>query len=314
IRPIDREGFETAIICALTLEADAVEALFDHHWADDEVRYGKVPGDPNGYSTGVIGRHNVVLVHMSSMGKSAAASAAIACRMSFPKIKIAILVGVCGVVPVIHNTGEPINLGDVIISNGVIQYDFGRQYPDGFERKDTLLDSLGRASLDIRSTLNKVQSLRGRKVLQSKMTGYLERLGQESRLCAKYPATGNSKLPGRSQHYVEKVANQGGRGQGELASRRRPGQNSVHAPKPAIHFGLIASGDTVMKSEQLRDEIARREKIIAFEMEGAAVWEAFPTLVIKGACDYADSHKTKEFQRYAAATAAACTRAFLDSW
>lgn len=314
MRPINREGFETAIICALTLEADAVEALFDHHWSDDEVRYGKVPGDPNGYSTGIIGRHNVVLVHMSSMGKSAAAGAAIACRMSFPKIKIALLVGVCGVVPVIHSTGKPINLGDVIISNGVIQYDFGRQYPDRYERKDTLLDSVGRASLEIRSTLNKVQSLRGRKGLQSKMTGYLERLGQESSLCAKYPTTGNGKLPGRSEHYAEKVASQRGRDRAELGSRHRPGQNSVNAPEPAIHFGLIASGDTVMKSEKRRDDIARREKIIAFEMEGAAVWDAFPTLVIKGACDYADSQKTKEFQRYAAATAAACTRAFLDSW
>ncbi|EEU34822.1 uncharacterized protein NECHADRAFT_9735, partial [Fusarium vanettenii 77-13-4] len=68
-----------------------------------------------------------------------------------------------------------------------------------------------------------------------------------------------------------------------------------------------------MKSERQRDEIAKRENTIAFEMEGAAVWETFPCLVIKGACDYADSRKTKSFQRYAAATAAACTRAFLDS-
>ena len=30
-RPYD---FEVAIICALTIEADAVEALFDEHWDD----------------------------------------------------------------------------------------------------------------------------------------------------------------------------------------------------------------------------------------------------------------------------------------
>jgi hypothetical protein len=36
--------------------------------------------------------------------------------------------------------------------------------------------------------------------------------------------------------------------------------------------------------------------------------------VIKGACDYADSHKNKVWQRYAAATAAACMKAFLDNW
>ncbi|KAL2128280.1 hypothetical protein VTI74DRAFT_9392 [Chaetomium olivicolor] len=49
-------------------------------------------------------------------------------------------------------------------------------------------------------------------------------------------------------------------------------------------------------------------------MEGAGVWDIFPCVVIKGACDYADSHKTKAWQRYAAATAAACMKAFLGHW
>jgi len=56
---------------------------------------------------------------------------------------------------------------------------------------------------------------------------------------------------------------------------------------------------------------------VGFDMEGAGVWDVFPCVVIKGACDYADSHKsdkTKAWQRYAAATAAACMRAFLDHW
>jgi hypothetical protein len=49
-------------------------------------------------------------------------------------------------------------------------------------------------------------------------------------------------------------------------------------------------------------------------MEGAGVWDTFPCIVIKGACDYADSHKTKKWQRYASATAAACAKAFLEFW
>ncbi len=71
-----------------------------------------------------------------------------------------------------------------------------------------------------------------------------------------------------------------------------------------------------MKSGEDRDQIARVEKIIAFEMEGAGVWEKFHhCLVIKGiAADYADSHKNKAFQLYAAATAAACMKAFLEVW
>jgi hypothetical protein len=86
-------------------------------------------------------------------------------------------------------------------------------------------------------------------------------------------------------------------------------------PKPVVHFGLIASADTVMKSGEDRDEAAARDGVIAFEMEGAGVWENFPgSLVIKGVCDYADSHKSKEWQGYAAATAAAAAKAFLENW
>jgi nucleoside phosphorylase len=82
----------------------------------------------------------------------------------------------------------------------------------------------------------------------------------------------------------------------------------------AIHYGLIASGDTVMKSGEDRDAIAKEEGVIAFEMEGAGVWDKLPCVVIKGVCDYADSHKSKEWQSYAAAAAASCMKAFLKEW
>lgn len=40
--------------------------------------------------------------------------------------------------------------------------------------------------------------------------------------------------------------------------------------------------------------------------------DTFPCLVIRGICDYADSHKNKIWQPYAAATAAAYTKDFLS--
>ena len=66
---------------------------------------------------------------------------------------------------------------------------------------------------------------------------------------------------------------------------------------PAIHIVKVGSGDTVMKSGLHRDEVAKQYGVIAFEMEGAGVWDYFPSLVIKGVCDYADSHKNKQWQR-----------------
>jgi nucleoside phosphorylase len=76
----------------------------------------------------------------------------------------------------------------------------------------------------------------------------------------------------------------------------------------------MGSGDAVIKWAEGRDRIAKVKGVIAFEMEGAGVWEYFPSVVIKGVCDYADSHKNKQWHYYAAATAAACMKAFLAEW
>jgi len=48
-------------------------------------------------------------------------------------------------------------------------------------------------------------------------------------------------------------------------------------------------------------------------MEGGGVSEAAAScIIIKGAADYADTHKNKHFKGYAAATAASVTRAILE--
>jgi hypothetical protein len=61
-----------AIFCALPLEAEAVQSILDTCWEDLDKEYGKEVGDQNTYTTGVIGKHNVVLVHMPSMGIASA--------------------------------------------------------------------------------------------------------------------------------------------------------------------------------------------------------------------------------------------------
>jgi hypothetical protein len=47
-------------------------------------------------------------------------------------------------------------------------------------------------------------------------------------------------------------------------------------------------------------------------MEAAGVMDRFPCLVIRGICDYADSHKNKTWQPYAAATASAYAKELLS--
>lgn len=126
-RPKSREEFHIAIICALTLEADAVLEVFDHHWdeGEDGQSFGKAYRDPNAYSTGVIGQHNVVLAHLPGMGKVAAGKIAASCRISYPNISLALVLGICGGAPFYGKDKAEILLGDVLISTGIVQYDFG---------------------------------------------------------------------------------------------------------------------------------------------------------------------------------------------
>jgi hypothetical protein len=53
--------------------------------------------------------------------------------------------------------------------------------------------------------------------------------------------------------------------------------------------------------------------ILCFEMEAAGLMDNFPCLVIRGISDYADSYKRDEWQRYAAAVAAAYAKELLQT-
>ncbi|RHZ51897.1 hypothetical protein CDV55_102953 [Aspergillus turcosus] len=342
-RPQRRSDFEIALICALRVECDAVEALFDEYYEDD-FSYGKAPGDPNAYTVGRIMNHNVVLAFMPGMGKANSASLAASFRTSFTGIRIGIVVGICGGVPSGTDDEKEIILGDIVIGTGLVQFDFGRQYPHRVTRKETLQDSLSRPNTEIRSLLAKLSGSRGRKLLKQKTSSYLEELGAiTGNEKYAYPGAENDTLFNsdyRHKHQdpracdtcanccnfqdepckkaLESSCAELGCENTELIKRERVelarGLNTNEHPcvddeleearKPLIHFGLIASGDVVMKSGHHRDEIASRDGVIAFEMEGAGIWDVFPTVVIKGVCDYADSHKNKMWQPYAAATAA----------
>ncbi|KAL4861672.1 nucleoside phosphorylase domain-containing protein [Aspergillus spectabilis] len=132
--------FAIAIICALPLEAEAVEALFDEHYDRLGKYYGKQQGDANAYINGRIGKHDVVLCYMAGMGKGNAASVASSLQVSYRGIELVLVVGICGGAPRPPGYQE-IFLGDVIISDSVIEYDFGRQYLGGFQRKTGFKDT-----------------------------------------------------------------------------------------------------------------------------------------------------------------------------
>jgi hypothetical protein len=90
----------------------------------------------------------------------------------------------------------------------------------------------------------------------------------------------------------------------------------IHRPPHddfAIHYGTIASGNQVIKDIATRDKVSGDlGSVLCFEMEAAGLMNEFPCIVIHGICDYADSHKNKQWQRFAAATAVAFSKELLN--
>jgi nucleoside phosphorylase len=81
--------------------------------------------------------------------------------------------------------------------------------------------------------------------------------------------------------------------------------------EPIIHYGLIASGNQVVKNSLMRARLGEELGAYFVEMEAAGLMNSYPCLVIRGICDYADSHKNKKWQGYAAAVAAAFAKELL---
>ncbi|CAH0043483.1 unnamed protein product [Clonostachys solani] len=176
---------------------------------------------------------------MGRMGKVHAASVASSCKGTFPNIKLAVVVGVCGAVPLPRGRGE-IVLGDVIVSERIEQYDFGRQYTESFEPKDTNSDSLARPSDQIANFLAKLKTAKGKATLDEKMSGYLNTLQQISNLAACYPETNPDILfDAKYEHRDKTLSCQDADCCGEKVPRDRLISGT---PKPAIHIGLFAWG------------------------------------------------------------------------
>ncbi|KXX76569.1 Regulatory protein AfsR [Madurella mycetomatis] len=337
-RPTSRDDFDIAIVCALPLEFDAVVSILDEVWDDgeDHPTLGKAPGDLNTYLNGRIGRHNVVIVLLPQrMGKVNAAIVASDLRHSY-RVRLALLVGICAGVPKAGD--KEMLLGDVAISNSL--------YPDGFVRKAGAQDNLAGLNKEISGIINMIQNTEYKKrILHQKTASILKDLRQrEYKYRLPNPVSDKLFLPGyRHKHQgsptcpcqyhveesdpvcekaIEKPCEELGcednfliaraRYKERLAAAASPDDVSVPMFDPLIHIGRVASGDTVMKSAVTRDIIAETEQVIAFEMEGAGIWEHLPALVVKGVCDYADSHKNKSWQHYAAGSAASAAKALLS--
>lgn len=306
-----------AWIAALPHERAAGEAMFDEEYEDQPENFKKSHGDPNAYSWGKIGKHYVVVAALPSgeYGLTATAVVAQGLHQSLPHIRIGLLVGIgAGVREVVDKSGKTvrlrdIRLGDIAVSRsegtsgGVIQFDSVKaRLIDGeeiLERKGVL----NNAPFPLRTALAKLQARHIRK--GSKVAAIISRaLEQNPAMQADFCNPGIEKPDSQSKTDV-------------YHARDGSAITSEVRKIPKVHYGVIASSNTLEKSARHRDAVLTRlmkDGIdpVCFEMEAAGLMNNFPCLVIRGICDYADEHKNDDWQNYAAATAAAFGKELLE--
>jgi nucleoside phosphorylase len=212
------------------------------------------------------------------------------------------MVGIGGGVP---GAEADIRLGDVVVSQphqghgGVIQYDFGKASPSGFHHTG-FLNSPPALLL---SAVAKTQANYLRQ--KHRLSEYISKLYRLPGF--RREDAGPDVLYEASYNHEEGATCHQCRLDQKVDRQPRESDESV------VHYGTIASGNQVMKDAIERDKVSTEfGGVICFEMEAAGLMNSFPCLVIRGICDYSDSHKNKKWQPYAAAAAAAYTKELLS--
>lgn len=319
--------YTVGLVCALPKEQTAAIAMLDQ-------RHDGLPNpvnDHNAYTLGSMSNHNVVIACLpkGEIGTSSAATVATRMISTFPYIRFGLMVGIGGGVP------PNVRLGDVVVSTpadglpGVIQWDMGKAEQMKNFRQTGVLNNPPSALLTAVTRLESKHEMEGSAIPQ-----YLEDMTTKyPKLALKYTKSDNledvcfeadyNHIPtafdpqpsisnvGKKRDYNGQIiaADQNScRGCDRRRALKRPPREMT------VHYGLIASGNQVIKDPVFRDQINARlgGGVLCFEMEAAGLMNGFPCAVIRGICDYCDSHKNNVWQEHAAAVAAAFAKELLS--
>lgn len=291
------EDYTVGWVCTTHVELAAASEMLD----EEHESLPQNPNDPNVYTFGRCGSHCVVIACLPAgqRGTSSAATVASQMKSTFMSLRFGLLVGIGGGVP-----ATDIRLGDVVVSQpdsqfgGVIQYDTGERRADGRFLRTGLLNTPPTVLL---AALQKLKSNHQRGI--NKCAEYL------NIICGK-KGLGFARPEGKDLLFQAGYKHTGGHhckdcGIDGLVARELREQM-------VVHYGTIASGNLDVRDgetrQQLSDDLGG---VLCLETEAAGLMNSFPCLVIRGICDYADSHKNEMWHKYAAATAAAYAKDLL---
>ena len=309
---LDPKDYTVGWISALSTELVAAQTFLDEKYEPPTVS----GNDNNNYTVGRVGKHNVVIAVLpdGEYGLSTAAGVARDMVHSFPNIRIGLMVGIAGGAP---SKKHDIRLGDIVVGaprdgeSGVFEFDFGRTIQDQKFEYTRFLDQPPTVLRAAVSGLKAQYAINGHGIEEAINT-----------ILQKYPRLQREyKRPSIDRLYQARVTHPS-EGEAKLASCAevcvdksslipRPNRTK-YENNPAIHYGLIASSNQLMKDATVRDRLVEEKDVLCFEMEAAGLVNHFPCLIVRGICDYSDTHKDYEWQGYAAMAAAAYAKDLLS--
>lgn len=285
----DPAKYTVGWICALPVEYVAAQEFLDE---EHEKPSFVSPNDTNDYTLGKVSEHNVVIAVLpdNEYGTASAANVAANLLNSFHNIRIGLMVGIAGGVP---SERRDIRLGDVVVSaprggvGGVFQYNFGKSTQGKAFQHTRFLNQPPPA---LRTAITGIQAQYRRKGHQlQEHTKYI--LDKNHRLRYKYerpPVSTDRLFKAKVKHDLECRSTSYTDDTTKLIIRA---ERADYEDDPIIHYSLIASSNQLIKDALIRDRLATERDILYFETEASRLINTFPYLVIRGICDYSDSHK-----------------------
>ncbi|KAI0437967.1 ankyrin repeat protein [Xylaria telfairii] len=305
---ISRDDYLVGWVCALPIEVAAAKATLDR--IHDNLPPNQNADDSNSYIFGSLQGHNVVLAYPSSgvYGKTSVAGAVAHLHMSFKSLRYILMVGIAGGVP---GTKEDVRLGDVVVSKatdgraGVVQYDVNRERAEDQlirarevnQPTPLLLTAMGKA--ETATIFN-----------ESKMPQFISEIVRKEPVIFACPGPEQDVLFEPDYDHVTAETEESG------CNDCNPDKIRPRKPRdiqdPVVHYGVIASGRSLIRHGATRDMLTHDQCVLCLDTEAAGLKDAAQYLVIRGICDYADSHSSKLWHAYAAVAAAAYAKEFLS--
>jgi nucleoside phosphorylase len=250
----------------------------------------------------------VAYPNLGVCGKTSVADVATQLHASYTSVQFNLMVGIAGGVP---GTKEDIRLGDVVVSKstagwlGVVQYDLnGERMGDQFLRgraldqpTPLLLTAMGKA--ETAAIFD-----------ESKTPWYISEIVQKDPVTFAHPGPEQDILfePDYDHATIESEENGCSHCDPDGVRSRQPRE----VQDTIVHYGLIASSHHLTRHGATRDKFAHKHGILCFETDETWLRDAAQYLVIRGICDYADSHRSELWHAHAAAAAAAYAKEVLS--